>query len=151
LILTEGDEEIGEGLFGNVANADGFSEGNEDGVTSLAAIAGVEFGSPKVEEGEGGFGVADFVAEVVRDAAISVDGVEVGAKALRKKPGSYVEIFVMGFGEVAAPGAGFLKGRRYRRDAVVRGKGGPSLFEQFLACVVVCDINRHWHGGSLRE
>ena len=37
LILAEGDEQIGEGLFGNVAGADGFGQSDEDGMTGSAA------------------------------------------------------------------------------------------------------------------
>lgn len=50
-----------------------------------------------------------------------------------------MEIFVMGFGETAAPGARFFEGRRMVGDAVVRREGGPSLLDQF----VVCDVDRH--------
>ena len=132
LILAEGDEQIGEWLLGDVAGADRFGEGDEDGMTGLAAIAGVELFTPEVEQGEGLFGIADLVAEVIGNAAVGVDGVEVGAEAAGEEPGGDVEILVMGIGETAAPGAGLVEGRRMVGDAVVRGEGGPSLFDQFV-------------------
>ena len=54
-----------------------------DLMARLAAITGVELPSPEIKQGEGLGGVSDFVAEIVGDAAVSVDAMEVGAKTLR--------------------------------------------------------------------
>jgi hypothetical protein len=72
--------------------------------------------------------------------------VEVGAESVGEKPGGNVEIFVMGLGEAAAPGAGFVEGGWGRGDAVVRGKGGPALFEQSMSGDI--DIDRHGFRGT---
>jgi hypothetical protein len=88
-----------------------------------ALVASVEFLAPEVEEGERGFGVADFVSQIIRHAAVGVDRVEVRTEALGEKPGGYVEIFIVGFGEAAAPGAGFFEGGRMVGDAVAGGQG----------------------------
>src|SRR5579863_10196371 len=73
LVLTEGREEIGEFVFWDVELFDGFGERNENGMARNALIAGIEFGLPFVEQGEGCAGVSDFVAQIVGDAAIGVD------------------------------------------------------------------------------
>ena len=129
MVLTEGDEKIGERLFGDVAGANGFGESHEDGMADFAVVAGVEFGAPEIEEGEGGLGVADFIPQIIRHAAVSVDGVEVGPKALGQEPGSDVEIFIMGFREAAAPGTRFFEGGGLVGNAVIGRKSGPAFFE----------------------
>jgi hypothetical protein len=62
---------------------------------------------PLIEEFERCGGVADFVAEIVRDAAVGVYVEEMLAQAAREKPGGDGEIFVVRAGEMSAVGAGF--------------------------------------------
>jgi hypothetical protein len=57
------------------------------------------------EQGQGLIAIADFVAEIVGDAAVGVDGVEVRAQSFGQKPGGDVEVFVVRFGQMLAPGA----------------------------------------------
>ena len=107
LILAEGDEQVGEFVLGNVEKADGFRERDEDGMLRDAFVAGVEFALPLVEQFERGGGVADFVAQIVGDAAVGVDVEEMLAQAAGKKPAGDGEVFVVGAGEAGAVFAGF--------------------------------------------
>ena len=107
LILTKGDEQVGEFVFGDVEFADGIFQRDEYGMFGWAFVAGVKFTLPLVEEFEGGGGVADFVAEVVGDAAVGVDVEEMLAQAAGKKPAGDGEILVVGAGEAGAVFAGF--------------------------------------------
>jgi len=98
----------------------------------LAGIAGVEFLAPLIEKGQRCGGGADFVAKIVRNAAVGVDGVEVRAQGLGEKPGGDVEVFVVGFGEVPTPGLGFFERRWGGRDAIGFGERSPALGEEFV-------------------
>jgi hypothetical protein len=102
LILAEGAEEIRELMFGDVELAHGFGEGNENGMARIAVVTGVKLELPLIEEGEGSGSVADFVAEIVGDAAIRVEVEEMLAEAAGEKPAGDGEIFVVGAGEASA-------------------------------------------------
>ncbi len=95
LVLAEGYEQIGERIFGNVADANCFSESYKYRMPGFAAIAGVEFLSPEIEQSQRLLAVPHFVAEIVGDAAVGVDAVKVRAQALGQKPRGHVEIFVV--------------------------------------------------------
>jgi len=101
-------------------------------MAGAALVAGIEFAAPEVEEGEGLRGVANFVAEIIRDAAIGVDGVEVGSEALGQEPGGDVEILVVSFGEVLAPGTGFGEGGCFIGNAIGRWESRPATSEEGL-------------------
>ena len=73
LVLAEGDEQIGERLFGNVAGADGLGQRDKDRMTRPAFVAGVELAPPQIEKREGYGAVAYLVTQIVRDAAVGVD------------------------------------------------------------------------------
>jgi len=79
-----------------------------------------------VEQGEGCGGVADFVAEIVGDAAVGVDVEEILAEVFREEPGGYGEIFVVGACKVAAVGLGLFQRRCGLRDGVGGGEAGPA-------------------------
>ena len=87
-----------------------------------AVIAGVEFGFPFVEQEKRSLSVAGFVSEVVGDAAVGINVVEMLAQALGKKPGGDGEIFVMRAGEAFAVGVGVRLRGSLRGDGVFRGK-----------------------------
>jgi hypothetical protein len=76
-----------------------------------AFVAGVEFALPLIEKFERGGCVADFVAEVVGDAAIGVNVEEMLSQVSRKKPAGDGEVFVVRAGEVGAVGASFSESR----------------------------------------
>ncbi len=108
LILAEGAISRSENSCLGISNcADGFGERNEDGMPRSAVVTGVEFALPLVEQCERSGGVADFVAEIVGDAAVGVDVEEMLAQAARKKPAGDGEIFVVGAGEAGAVFASF--------------------------------------------
>src|SRR5580698_2909913 len=86
LVLAEGAEQVGKFVLWDFELAHGFCERDENRVTRSSRVAGVEFGLPLIEERERGGGVADFVAEIVGNAAVGVDVNEVLAQAARKKP-----------------------------------------------------------------
>ncbi len=91
---------------------DGLVQGDEDGVEGAlgVVVALVEHLTPGIEETKGGGGVGYFVAEIVGDAAVGVDALEVGADFCWEEEGGYVEVFVVSGGEMTAPGAGFGEG-----------------------------------------
>lgn len=101
LILAKGLEEIGEGLARQVFSNNGFAQSDEDGMSGLAFVAGVEFAFPPMEELESASGIFYFIAEVVRPSAISVDIIKMLVKAFWQEPGDDVEILVVMRGEPA--------------------------------------------------
>ncbi len=58
-------------------------------------------GAEIFEEAEGLLAVADFVAEIVGDAAEGVDVAEILAEIAREEKGNDGEVFVMGLRELA--------------------------------------------------
>ena len=82
-------------MLGDIELEDGFRESYEYRVLWSAGVAGVEFALPLIKEFEGGGGVSDFVAEIVRDAAVGVDVEEMLAQAAGQEPASDGEILVM--------------------------------------------------------
>jgi hypothetical protein len=74
-------------------------------MTRVALVAGVQLLIPLLEQCQRLLAIANLVAEVVRDAAIGIDGVEVRAKLFGQKPTGYVEVFVVRLGQMLAPGA----------------------------------------------
>jgi hypothetical protein len=67
-------------------------------MTRSPSITGVEFGLPLIEEFEGCSGIADFVAEIVRNAAVSVNVEEMLAQVAWQEPRGDREVFVVGAG-----------------------------------------------------
>ncbi len=126
LILAEGDEQVGELVLGNVELADGFGQGDEYRMFRRALVAGVELVLPLIEQFERGGGVADFVAQVVGDAAVGIDVKEMLAQAARQEPAGNGEIFVVRAGETGAVLAGFGERGGGGRDGVVSGQAGPA-------------------------
>ena len=98
LVLTEGNQQIGKLVFGNVKLLDGFGQGHKNRMARIALVAGIEFGLPFIEQGQSRGGVSYFVAQIVGDAAVGVDVQEILTEVLGKKPGGYRKIFVMGAG-----------------------------------------------------
>ena len=131
LILAEGDEQVGEFVLGNVELAHGFSQRHEYWMFRSAFVAGIEFVLPLIEEFERGRGVADFVAQIVGDAAVGVDVEEMLAQAAGKEPTGDGEIFVVGAGQAGAVfaglgerGRGGREWRSWRAGGTSRGGGG---------------------------
>ena len=55
-----------------------------------------------------------------------------GRRRFGQEPRGDVEIFVVGLGQVPAPGAGFVERRRNVGNAVAGGKRGPAAGEEGL-------------------
>ncbi len=55
-------------------------------MTRAAFVARIKFASPQIEQRQRLRGVADFVAKIVGDAAVGIDGMKMGAQGLGKKP-----------------------------------------------------------------
>jgi hypothetical protein len=87
LILAEGAEEIGELVFGDIELAHGFGESDEDRMSRVPDVTGVELALPLIQQRERGGGITDFVAEVVGDAAVGINIEKVLAQAPGKEPG----------------------------------------------------------------
>ena len=102
LILAEGDEKVGEFVFWDGKLFDGLGQGHENRVSRIALIAGVEFGQPLIKQCQGGSGVTDFVAQIVGDAAVSVNVQKILAQVFGQEPGGDRKVFVMRTGELAA-------------------------------------------------
>jgi hypothetical protein len=103
----------------DLALTHGFREGYEDGVLRCASVTRIKLTLPLIKEFEGGGGVSDFVAEIVRDAAVGVDVEEMLAQAAGQEPTSDGEIFIM-----RAREAGTVFTRLNERG----GRGGDSVF-----------------------
>ena len=91
-----------------------------------AGVAGVEFALPLIEEFEGGGGVSDFVAEIVRDAAVGVDVEEMLAQAAGQEPASDGEVLVMRAREAGTVFTRSGESGCSCGNGVVRGQAGPS-------------------------
>jgi hypothetical protein len=72
-----------------------FRQGNKDGVTGFSSIAGVQFFAPLFEEGQRLFTVAYFVAKIVGDSAVGINGMKVRTKLLGKEPARDMKVLVM--------------------------------------------------------
>src|SRR5580658_3410947 len=98
-------------MFRNFELAYGFGECYENGMPRLPImitfVARVELVFPLLQQLQRGGGVAHFVAQIVRDAAIRVEVEEVLAQVPRKKPGGDRKILVMRTCQAAAILAGF--------------------------------------------
>jgi len=83
LILTEGAEEIVKEDAGQIAGDDGLVQSDEDGMARLLGlvVALVEHAIPCAEQAQGGRGVGNLIAQVVRHAAEGVEALEVGTNA----------------------------------------------------------------------
>ena len=127
LVVAEGDEEIGEFVLGNVEFAHGARERDENGMARSALVAGVEFGLPFVEQCQRRGGVADFVAEIVGDAAVGVDVEEILTQMFGQEPGGNGKVFVVRAGELAAVFVGLGERGGGGGDGVGRGEAGPGL------------------------
>jgi hypothetical protein len=89
-------------------------------------ITGIELRLPLVEESKRCRRVADFITEIIGDAAISVNVQEVLAELFREEPGGDGKIFVMRSRELAAVVPGFFDGRGKLRNRVSGGQTRPA-------------------------
>ena len=105
----------------------GFGKCDEDRMFRCSCVAGIQFALPLVEKFERCVGVADFVPEIVRNAAVGVDIEKMLTQSLRQEPGCDRKILVMRLGEVRAVFAGPLEvaglgeSRRPRGGGSIRG------------------------------
>ncbi len=120
-----------------------FGERDEHRMFRDALIAGVEVGLPLVEQFQRDSRVAHFIAEVVGNAAVSVDVEEVLAQAAGKKPAGDGEIFVMSAGQAGAVGAGFVERGGSRGNGVGGGKAAPAECGGGRYVRVGCGYGRH--------
>ena len=141
LVLAKSHQQVGEGLLRNVAGVDRLGQRDEYRVASLTPIAGVQFPAPQIQQRQGLLAIADLIAQVVGDAAVGIDAVEMGPQPWRQKPRGHVEIFVVRGGQPPAVGTGLLQGRALLRHAVFRGQSGPAAFYQFP--FVLSTFDRH--------
>ena len=131
LVLAKGDQQIGERLLGNRARANGLGQRNKHRMTRAAFVAGIEFATPQIEQRQRLRGVANFVAQIVGDAAVGVDGMKVRTQRLGQKPRGDVEILVVRLGQPLAPGARFFERRRNIGNAITGRKRSPAASDQF--------------------
>src|SRR3569833_363485 len=99
LILNEGADQVVEWLTGNRILFRGATQRNEHRMLRFARIHAADFARPPLEQAKAFRGVADFVRQIVRPAAIRVDVVEILMQFSRQQKTDHVEIFVMVSGE----------------------------------------------------
>ena len=81
--MPESCEQVHEGLFRNIASAHRLSQSNEYGMTWLAGVTCREFFLPLIKQLQRRGGVADFIPQIVGNAAIGVNIEEVLAQFCR--------------------------------------------------------------------
>jgi hypothetical protein len=113
----------------------------------LPFVAGVQFLAPLIEQRQRLRAVADLIAQIVRDAAVGIDGMKVRAQRLGQKPRSHVEVFVVRLGQMLAPGARLIQRRRDCGNAIAGRQRGPALLQQFSS-EVLGKVNRFCASGS---
>ena len=123
--------------------ADGLGQRHKDRMARLARVAGIQLAAPQLKKRERRLRVARLVAQIVGDAAIGVDCVEMGAQFLGKKPRGHVEVLVVGLRQPLAVLAGFFESGRNIWNAIILRQGRPatgyritcqaSLFVSFAA------------------
>ena len=74
---------------------DGFPQGYENRMARLASVAGIKLLLPAVEKLEGTIGIAGLVPQIVRPAAVGIDGIEIGSQPGWKQQGRDVKIFIV--------------------------------------------------------
>ena len=126
LVLAKGHQQVGKGLLRNVTGAYGFSQRDKDRMARLAPVAGVEFPAPQIQQRERLLAIPYLIAQVIRDAAVGIDAVEVRPQPGRQKPRGHMEILVVGGGQALAVGARLFKRRALLGNAVLRRQRGPS-------------------------
>ncbi len=121
--------------------ADGFGQRDKYRMARAAFVAGVQFAAPQIEQRKGLRGVAHFVAQIVGDAAVGVDGVKMRTQRLGQKPRGHVEVLVVRLGQLLAPGASLFKRGRHIGNAIIGGQRGPAArmsASRSLACLSGC-------------
>src|SRR6516162_7397469 len=89
-------------------------------------VAGIELALPLIEQCERGSGIADLIAEIIGNSAISVDIEKVLAQAARKEPAGHGKVFVMGASEAGTVLACLANRWRAPGDGVSRGQAAPA-------------------------
>ncbi len=86
--------------------ADRLGQGDEDGMSGPAGIAGVQLALPLIEQLEGTRRVTGFVGQVVGPPAVGVNIVEVLAERAGEKPRDDGEVLVVTAGQARAVAPG---------------------------------------------
>ena len=119
LVLPKGAQQVDIELQRRVLLTDGLAQGNKNRVQRLLAVAPAvpQVFFPRAEKLERTRGILDFVADVVRPAAVGVDIVKMLMQAAREEPGNDAKIFVVMCGEPARVALGFGDAATQRRQA----------------------------------
>jgi hypothetical protein len=110
-------------------------------VARLAPVTGIELPAPQVEQRQRLFAIPDLIAQVIGDAAVSIDAVEVRPQPGRQKPRGYMKVLIVGSGQPLAVGARLFQGRALLGDAVFRRQRGPAAFYQFPIVLSALDCH----------
>ena len=111
------------------------------GMARLAAITGVELPAPQIEQRQGLLAIPHLIAQVIRDAAVGIDAVEVRPQPGGQKPRGHMKVLVVGGGQSLAVGARLFQGRALLGDAVFRRQRGPAAFYQFPIVLSTLDCH----------
>ncbi len=95
LVLAEGFQEVRKRLLGNIFCEDGFAKRHEHGMRWFSFVTRIQLALPPIQQFECARRIGDFVAEIVRPAAIRIDVVEMLVQRFGEKPGYDVEILVV--------------------------------------------------------
>src|SRR6516164_3290748 len=126
LVLAKGLKKIRKLMPRDTELLHGFAQRYEYWMTRLPVVTARQFGLPLVEQQERLLLVADFIAEVVGDATVSVDVIEMLVQVLGKKPSDDRKIFVVRGGEFPAIFLGLGESRRHVRDSIFGRKCAPA-------------------------
>src|SRR5205814_9871140 len=126
LVLTERDEQIGEGLLGNIERAHSFAESYEYRMPRRLGVTTVKLCLPFVEPNQRLSWIANFVTQIIGDPAIRVDIEEMLAEMRGTTPGRDRKVFVLAPRQPLAVKPRVIKLRRYFRDGVTLRQSVPS-------------------------
>ena len=95
LVLTKRCQQVGKLMLRDIEFPHRLAQRDKHGMARLAGIALPQLGLPLVQQRQRLLLVADLVAQIVGDAAVGIDVVEVLVQMLGQKPRDDREIFVM--------------------------------------------------------
>jgi hypothetical protein len=111
----------------------------------LTAVTGVELAPPQIQQRQGLLAIPHLIAQVIRDAAVGIDAVEMRPQPDGQKPRGHMKVLVVRGGQPLAVGTRLFQGRTLLGDAVFRRQRGPTALYQFPIVLSTLDC----HSSSL--
>ncbi len=111
------------------------------GMARLTAVTGIELAAPQIEQRQRLLSIPYLIAQVIRDAAVGIDAVEVRAQPGGQKPRGHMKVLVVGGGQPLAVGARLFQSWALLGDAVFRRQRGPAALYQFPIVLSTLDCH----------